>query len=91
VVHQWHQQRGATSSITTAALCPAYQSIIGLGKTAIPFIIAQLKSEGNEPDQWFWALKAITGADPVADEDRGDYVAMAQKWLQWAESEGYAG
>ena len=90
LIIQWHHERGASSSITEAALCPAYQSIIGMGKTAIPFIFAQLKSEGDEPDQWFWALKAVTGADPVADEDRGDFLAMTQKWLQWAERDVYA-
>jgi hypothetical protein len=87
---QWRMQRGARSSITQAALSPAYQSIIGMGPMAVQFIIIQLESEGDEPDQWFWALKAITGADPVRDEDRGDYVAMARSWLQWAKDQGHA-
>lgn len=78
------------SSITSAAFCPAYQSIIGMGPVAVPLIFAQLECEGNEPDQWFWALKAILGYDPVRDEDRGDYVRMAESWLNWAKSEGYA-
>ena len=83
LVQQWRLERGAMSSITEAALCPAYQGIIGMGETAIRFILAQLISEGDDPDQWFWALKAITGADPVRDEDRGDFVAMAKSWLEW--------
>ena len=87
---QWRDERGAMSSISEAALCPAYQSIIGMGATAVPFLIAQLESEGDEPDQWFWALKAITGADPVRDQDRGDFVAMARSWLDWAENQEYA-
>ena len=91
LVAAWRQERGAMSSITEAALCPAYQRIIGMGSSAVPFILAQLKSEGDEPDQWFWALKAITGADPVIDDDRGDFPRMAQAWLQWANNEGHAG
>ena len=78
------------SSITEAVLCSAYQSIIGMGELAVPFLFAQLDSEGNEPDQWFWALQAITGADPVKDEDRGNYVNMAASWLDWAKNQGYA-
>lgn len=90
LVRQWRNERGAMSSITEAAVCPAYQSIIGMGYTAVPFLIAQLQSEGDDPDQWFWALKAITGADPVAEADRGDFRAMAKSWIEWAQREGYA-
>jgi hypothetical protein len=87
---QWRTERGAMSSISEAAMCPAYQAILGMGPIAVPFILDTLRAEGDEPDQWFWALKAITGADPVADEDRGDFVKMAAAWLQWASNEGYA-
>jgi hypothetical protein len=86
----WKGERGAMSSITEAATCPAYQSIIGMGETAILFILAQLESEGEDPDQWFWALAALTGANPVADEDRGNYQKMAQSWLKWGRDNGYA-
>jgi len=85
LVAAWRAERGVMSSITEAATCPAYQTIIGMGPGVIPLILQQLKSEGDEPDQWFWALKAITGADPVRKEDRGDFAAMAQSWLQWAD------
>ena len=71
------------------AMCDAYQKIIGMGPAVIPLIIAQMRSEADEPDQWFWALQVLTGADPVADEDRGDFVKMSQAWIDWAENEGY--
>ncbi len=90
LVAVWRQERGVMSSITEAAVRPAYQSIIGMGERAIPFLIATLQSEGDEPDQWFWALKAISGADPVSDEDRGNYRAMAASWVEWAKQTGYA-
>jgi len=70
-------------------MLPSYQSIIGMGEEALPLILAQLKSERDEPDQWFWALRAITGANPVRPEDQGNFAKMAQAWLQWA-NEGYA-
>jgi hypothetical protein len=90
LLSEWRSQRGVVSSITEAALCPAYQGIIGMGPIAVSFILTELQSEGDEPDQWFWALKAITGADPVQDQDRGDFVAMAKAWIQWAKNNGYA-
>ena len=86
LVDQWRVERGVMSSITQSALCPAYQSIIGMGPSVVPFILGQLRAEGDEPDQWFWALKAITDADPVSKEDRGDFPAMARAWLQWDEN-----
>lgn len=90
LTEQWRVERGAMSSITAAAMCPAYQAIIGMGQGAVPFILEMLRAEGKEPDQWFWALKAITGDDPVSESDRGDFVAMANSWLQWGREQGYA-
>ena len=82
---QWKRERGATSSITEMVLCPAYQSIIAMGDTVVSFILRRLEEERDDPDQWFWALKVLTQSDPVRDEDRGNYPAMARSWLQWAE------
>lgn len=87
---QWNRERGATSSITQMAICSSYQQIIGMGRDrAAPLILRQLKQEANDPDHWFWALKALTSADPVSPDDRGDMVAMAQAWLVWGASKGY--
>ena len=82
LVDEWQEQRGVMSSITEAILCPAYQTIIGMGELAVPFILVQLESEGDNPDQWLWALKAITGADPVDAGDRGNYTNMTRAWLR---------
>jgi hypothetical protein len=89
LVKQWRSERGARSSITETVLMPSYQKIIGMGETAVPLLLAQLKSEGNEPDQWFWALRAISEANPVKAEDQGNFPKMAEAWLRWGEREGY--
>ena len=90
LVADWRSQRGSTSSTTEMVLCPAYQSIIGMGPKAIPLILARLVLEGHDPDHWFWALQAITGANPVSEEDEGNLRRMSRAWLDWAASEGYA-
>jgi len=56
-----------------------------MGDVAIPLILAELRSEGDEPDHWFWALHAITDTDPVKEEDRGNIVKMGAAWLKWGE------
>lgn len=91
LVKDWRNQRGVRSSLSDMSMTPAYQSIIGMGEDAIPLIVAQLRSEGSDPDQWFWALKAIAQVDPIDPSDRGDFAAMARSWIKWAENEGYAG
>lgn len=80
----WPRERGATSSVTAMATCPAYQEIIALGPPVVPYIFRQLESEGSEPQMWFWALKALhRGFEPFQDSDRGDFLAMALAWLNW--------
>ena len=83
LVAKWQEERGVLSSITEIAMCPSYQRIIAMGKDAIPLILARLESEGDEPRMWFWALKVISGEDPVTDSDRGNFKAMATAWLRW--------
>ncbi len=82
----WRRQRGPSSSFSKLVLQPAYQQIIGMGPAAVPLILAELR---REPDQWFWALRAITGEDPVPAEHAGDVAAMADDWLSWGAAQGY--
>lgn len=91
LAQQWKTERGARSSITETAMLQPYQSIIGMGEDAIRPIISELRSEGDDPDQWFWALRAVTQANPVNPEHQGDFAKMAQAWIEWAEDNGYAG
>src|SRR5208282_71443 len=74
---EWQADTSVLSSITETSMHPAYQQIIGMGPVAIPFILDELR---REPDDWFWALKSITGEDPVLPEQRGDMDQMAQAW-----------
>lgn len=81
---EWQAERSATSSITQLAMAPAYQKIIAMGEPAIPLILRQMESEGEEPDMWFWALRVLTDTDPITDDIRGDTFAMSRAWLGWA-------
>ncbi len=80
LANRWKADTRFLSSITDIAMHPAYQRIIGMGPAAVPYVLRELE---RQPSQWFWALRAITGVDPVADEDRGDVRAMAKTWLRW--------
>ena len=85
LVKQWNEERGITSSLSKMFMCPSYKKIIKMGGKAVPLILAQLVREGDDPDHWYAALKAITGEDPVPEDAYGDTVQIAKVWLSWAE------
>ena len=80
---KWRAERGPQSSITRLSMHPAKQ-IIGMGDAAL--ILRELESN---PDHWFWALNAITGADPVPESSRGIMREMVKAWLDWGTQHGY--
>lgn len=86
LAEEWKRDMRTSSSTTEMAMHPAYQQIIGMGERALPFIFRELE---GEPDHWFWALKAITGEDPVPVSARGRIGAMRRAWLGWGSRKGY--
>jgi hypothetical protein len=58
-----------------------------MGERALPLLLAELK---REPDDWFWALHAISGADPVPPASRGRLHEMAEAWVRWGAEKEYA-
>ena len=77
---EWRDQTAHLSSITAKAMTPPYQEIIGMGKPALPLILNELK---ERPVHLFWALRAISGTNPVEPEDRGHIDKMREVWIEW--------
>ncbi len=86
LLFDWKSETRHISSITERAMHPYYQQIIGMGEKVIPLLLLQLE---KQPDQLFWALKAITRKDPVQPNQRGKIKEMAQAWLKWGKENGY--
>lgn len=84
---KWKAETILMSSVEDMAMNRNYQRIIGMGPAVVPFI---LKSMKTKPDFWFWALRAITGADPVSKENLGDLQKMSAAWLKWGAAKGYS-
>ena len=83
---QWDEETLALSSSTQIAMHPAYQEIIGMGQAAVPMILHDLTLDTRH---WFWALSAITRANPIPPEHQGKIAAMAADWVQWGREQGY--
>ncbi|BDA67387.1 hypothetical protein RIVM261_081520 [Rivularia sp. IAM M-261] len=86
LAEQWRRETGVLSVTSKISMHPAYQRIIGMGQPVVPLIMRELE---REPDHWFWALTAITGANPVKEKQRGRLDQMAQAWLAWGRENGY--
>jgi hypothetical protein len=82
----WRAETAKLSSVTKKCTHPAYQEIIGMGEGAIPFILQDLKDTQAD---WFWALTAITGQNPITEDDAGNIDRMTQAWLKWSTANGY--
>jgi hypothetical protein len=83
---KWKSECLLTSSTEEMAMPPAYQQIIGMGPDAVPILLEKMQ---REPDHWSWALRAITGENPVKPEHRGKHALIAQDWIEWGKDYGY--
>ena len=83
---QWRENSRYLSNTAQIAMLAPYQRIIGMGLPAVPLILEELR---HEPDQWFWALEAITEENPVPPEAAGKVKLMAEAWLEWGQRKGY--
>jgi hypothetical protein len=80
LAREWKEKSRFLSNTAQMALLRPYQAIIGMGMPAVALILQELQ---REPDQWFWALEAITEENPVRAEDRGNVRRMAVAWIEW--------
>lgn len=81
----WRNEVQFLSSMTDIVLNSNYQRIIGQGIAMVPFMLNELR---RSPEHWFWALAAITGADPARNAPPGDIQAAADAWVQWGRRTG---
>lgn len=85
---EWKEQSRYLSNSAQMAMLNPYQRIIGMGPPVVPLILEELR---REPDQWFWALEAITEQNPVPHEASGKPRLMAEAWLRWGDQRGLLG
>jgi hypothetical protein len=83
LLREWKDETEYATSVSEAALHPAYQQIIGLGPQVVPLIIRELAAE---LDHWFWALASITGLDVA--EGATTLADAATRWTEWAQAQG---
>lgn len=86
LANAWHDAVAHLSSSSKRENYPAYKEIIALGPPVVPFLLRDLEINHRH---WFAALTAITGANPVPEEDAGKIREMTEVWLHWGKEHGY--
>ena len=83
---RWNTETMNLSSFDQMVDHPAYKAIISMGPAVVPYLLSDLK---NEPQHWFYALRKITGANPIPRQSAGKLDEMTAAWLKWGQKQGY--
>ena len=87
LAEQWEDETMYLSNPNQITRHPAHREIVRMGIAVVPLILDRLQERGGH---WFSTLRAVTGADPVPPQDRGNVPKMTSAWLSWGERSGYA-
>lgn len=85
---KWKAETRFLSSTEDIVFHDAYQRIMAMGPTALPFIFAEWKQEGDNPYYWHWALERLAGDDPTLPTHMKT-TELRDAWLAWAEENGF--
>lgn len=83
---RWEDETEFYSTAMLRYMHPAYQRIIGMGADVLPMILRALR---DEPEDWYWALSAISGQDPAEGAETPS--EARERWLEWGAEQGYLG
>ena len=84
LVRDWKRDTSHLSLISQRIIHPAYKQILGMGKTALPLVLAELSVE---PDHWFHALTLLANDDPIPPGFCGTVSEAAELWVNWGRSQ----
>lgn len=77
----WRNETRNISDVREVIGHYAYRRIIEMGPDVVPLVLRELE---RAPDFWFYALRKLTGANPVRQEYAGNVKKMRHAWLTWA-------
>ena len=74
----WHRDTDRLSSLARKFDHPSYRAVLARGKEAVPFILREIE---RQPGHWHYALRTLTGADPVPPGATA--TEACQRWVAW--------
>lgn len=82
---KWERETTHLSATPMRVMHDSYQSIMAMGPDVVPLLLSDLQKTRRH---WFWALRHLTGADPVPEKDKGQLDKMIAAWVDWGKSKG---
>jgi hypothetical protein len=82
---KWARETAFMSATPMVVMHDSYQAIIAMGPDVVPLLLRDLQAHKRH---WFWALRHLTGADPVNEKDRGHTDRMIAAWVAWGKAQG---
>lgn len=76
----WKKETANCKDLQAIVEHSSYQAIVDMGKSVVPYIMAELESELRD---WFPALNAILGVNPIPIADIANAEKMRTAWLGW--------
>lgn len=80
---KWKNDTAHLSIISQRLQHPAYQRIIRMGPSIVPFILEEME---QQPNHWFYALSLLTDANPIPADFKGTVRDAADLWIRWGKS-----
>ncbi len=81
---RWEKETALLSATPMRVMHDSYQSIIAMGPEVVPILLRDLQKTRRH---WFWALRHLTGVDPVPAKDKGNLDRMIAAWVDWGRKE----
>ena len=79
---KWKEETAGESSVSSIVMNRNYQKIMGMGCSAIEFILKDLEEEKRD---WLWALEMIVDDEdnPITPETRNSFKKSVGAWIAW--------
>jgi len=76
----WRKETGGYALTQRRYAHHSYQTILTLGKDAIPLILCEMQ---QRPDRWFEALKALTKGMENPAQNAKTFNEAVSCWIEW--------
>ena len=83
-LRRWHSETTFLSDSLKITEHPDFRRIVKLGRPVVPLILGEIQ---RDPSILVYALEEIESVRPYPEDDEGDFRAMSEHWISWAERE----
>lgn len=87
VLNRWRSETAFESDPEKITSHPSFLALVAHAHAVCPLIIEELRAN---PSMLVWVLDDAFNETPYSEDDVGDFEAMSNGWITWAERNGRA-